>query len=593
VARLARARGLPGRRVLETYHDRVRECVAESLGPADWKTCHLSLASALEASSRPDPQALAFHYLEAGLEDVAAGYAAKAGAEAEAALAFEQAAAFYAQSIALRDPADPEISALRLSMAEALTHAGQSPRAAEVFLEAAASAPPELVRKLRRRAAEEFFKSGHLEQALAISKDLLVWAGESVRESRTGAILSMLWSRFRLRRRGFTFRSRDAAAIPADELEKLDILWTVAHGLGAYDIFRAADLQARQFHRALDAGEPHRVMRGMAHETVMQGALGAEARLEVQRLEALTTSLAERIGTPDALARAHIASGLVALSAGRWTACAEHLEKGESMLVTGASYEFHVCQTFGLRARCVLGQFREVAHRYHELLQVARHQGDKHMAANLQIVVGTLLRLVEDEPELAHDELAEAEALLPVGLFTTTHFDLLMQRGNTLLYQGRAAEASTWLESQRAALKRSLLLRTQGMRISVADYELRVDLALMAAGDASRAARAAKRVKALRAEPSDYGQALGLKDDGLLLWLTGRRDESLSRLQEAVMALEACQMAFHAAAVRRVRGLLLGGPVGAELVAQAEAWMVDQGIANPEAATRTLAPIRM
>lgn len=89
----ARIRGVPGRRILEPYHDRVRESVASSLGPEDTRTCHLSLAAAIEASSRPDPQALAFHYGEAGLMARAARYAAQAGAEAEAALAFERAAA--------------------------------------------------------------------------------------------------------------------------------------------------------------------------------------------------------------------------------------------------------------------------------------------------------------------------------------------------------------------------------------------------------------------------------------------------------------------------------------------------------------------
>ncbi|MBK8725692.1 MAG: AAA family ATPase [Holophagaceae bacterium] len=591
-ARLARVRGVPGRRILEAYHDRVRESVAASLGAEEAKTCHLSLAAAIESSSRPDTQALAFHYGEAGLKDRAAHYAAKAGAEAEAALAFERAAAFYERSIVLREPADPEIPALRLAMAEALSHAGQSPKAAEAFLEAGRSAAGTASRELRRRAAEELFKSGHLEAALAISKDLLAWAGARIPKGNAAALLSLLWSRFRLKRRGFAFSHRAAGDLQEEVRERLDILWTVAHGLGPYDVFRATDLQARQFRLALDAGDPHRVMRGLAHETVLQAAEGVKARREVQRLLALTTSLAERIGSPDAMARAHIAAGLVALQQGRWAGCLDHMEKGESMLVTGASYEFHVAQYYGLRARSIMGGFHDVARRFHELIQVARHQGDRLMEANLQIVLGSLLRLREGEPGEALAELDEAIALLPADGFFIPHVDHLIQRGNVLLYQARAKDCQALLTARRRGLKRSFLLNVQGIRISVSDLEARCDLALLAGGDRAAAGRAKSAIKSLQGEGSDYATAFAMKNQGLLLWMEGRREEALAVLLEAVTALDALQMGLHAAAVRRVRGRLMGGPIGADLVAQAEGWMQDEGIADLDAMTGMVAPVQ-
>lgn len=594
-ARLARIRGVPGRRILEPYHDRVRESVAASLGAEDAKTCHLSLAAALEASSRPDTQALAFHYGEAGLSDRAAHYAARAGAEAEAALAFERAAEFYARSIALRDPGDAEVPALRLSMAEALSHAGQSPRAAEAFLEAGRSAEGGASRELRRRAAEELFKSGHLEQALAISKDLLAWAGSRISGSRTSALASLLWSRFRLKRRGFAFTARPAEAIPPETLERLDILFTVAHGLGPYDVFRATDLQAKQLRMALDAGEPQRVMQGLAHETVMRSAEGTTVRAEVQRLLALTTSMAERIGTPDALARAQIVAGLVALNQGQWAACVEFLEKGESMLVTGASYEFHVAQSFGLRIGVLLGGLQGISRRFHELIQVARHQGDRLMEATLQMAVGTTLLLREDEPEQALKELDAAVALAPPGAFFIANLDHLVHRSDALLYLGRGAECLALLEGSRRALARSLLLRVQVVRISLAEMRARAHLLLLAGGDRSAAAGARAALRDLQREAqagSEYAAALANKNEGLLLWMLGRQEEALARLLEAVTALDATRMGLYAAATRRVRGKLMGGPFGADLVAEAEAWMRDEGIGDLDAMTRMFAPVK-
>lgn len=593
VARLARIRGVPGRRILESYHDRVREAVAGSISPEEARTCHLSLAAALEQSSRPDAQALAYHYEAAGLNPQAARHAAAAGREAEAALAFEQAASFYARSIALREAGDPEIPALRLAMAEALGHAGQSPRAAKVYLEAAAGAEGARARELRRRAAEEFFKSGHLSEALEISRDLLAWAGIRVPKGRLSSILSLLGSRFRLERRGYAFATRGAAEVPQETLERLDILWAVAHGLGPYDIFRAGDLTARYLRLALDAGEPHRILEGLAHETTMLSTRGRKAAPVVQDLLARATTLAERIGTADAMARTHIVAGLTALQDGRWAAAAEALERGESMLVTGASYDYHVAQFYGLWARSIIGGWAAVSRRYHDLLQAARHQGDRLMEANLRLVLGARLMLREDEPEEALRSLDEAIALLPGDSFLVSHFNHLNGRVETLLYLDRPEEAKAFLEARRKDLDRSFLLKIQALRITFQDLEARVELALLSRGSGGSARRVRDLGCSLRREDVPYAGALGQRIEGLLHWVEGRGDEALTGLLQALGAFDTQQMGLQAACVRRARGLMLGGPVGADLVAQGEAWMRDEGFPDLEALTRIHVPVRL
>ncbi len=594
-ARLARVRGVPGRRILEAYHDRVRETVAASLAPEETRASHLSLAAAVEQSSRPDAQALAYHYEAAGLRDRAAVYTARAAAEAEAALAFERAASFYERSVALREAGDPEVPALRLAMAEALSHAGQCPKAADAFLEAAAAPglDPAEARRLRRRAAEELFNCGRLERALAISRELLAWAGASIPEGRLASILSLLASRLRLRLRGYAFRLRPPEEIPAEALERLDILWTVAHGLGPYDIFRAADLTARELRLALDLGEPQHILQGLAHETTMTSTKGVKAAAEVAALQALTTSLAERIGTPDALARAAISAGLVALQTGRWQASAEALEKGEAMLVTGASYEFHVAQLYGLWSRSIIGDYRAVARRYYELLQAARHQGDLLMEANLRIVFGSRLLLREDEPAAALQEVDEGIALLPAGAFLSSHYNHLTNRGDVLLYMDRPGEARAFLDGCRKPLKQSFLLSIQAMRAAILELDARVDLALAARGDRRAAARARALHRRLAKEGLPFATAAGLRNAGGLAWTEGRRDEALTLLFQAVELYDSQQMGLHAATCRRARGLMLGGPVGADQVAQAEAWMRSEGFADLASVTRMYLPVAL
>jgi hypothetical protein len=63
-------------------------------------------------------------------------------------------------------------------------------------------------------------------------------------------------------------------------------------------------------------------------------------------------------------------------------------------------------------------------------------------------------------------------------------------------------------------------------------------------------------------------------------------------LTRAQLGFEAADMALYSAAARRCRGLLVGGGEGAALVAEADAWMRNEGIRNPERMTAMLAPGR-
>jgi hypothetical protein len=61
-------------------------------------------------------------------------------------------------------------------------------------------------------------------------------------------------------------------------------------------------------------------------------------------------------------------------------------------------------------------------------------------------------------------------------------------------------------------------------------------------------------------------------------------------LTEAVKGFDLADLALYAAATRRRLGETLGGHRGHELIAQANAWMLNQNIQNPVAMTRTMTP---
>ena len=102
-AHFIRTRG-QGRRLVETFHDRIREAVAGDISGPRARELHHRLGQAMERSPWPDPQALARHFQHAGETAKAAGYAEQAAELAARALAFEQAATWFRLALELHPP---------------------------------------------------------------------------------------------------------------------------------------------------------------------------------------------------------------------------------------------------------------------------------------------------------------------------------------------------------------------------------------------------------------------------------------------------------------------------------------------------------
>ena len=67
-------------------------------------------------------------------------------------------------------------------------------------------------------------------------------------------------------------------------------------------------------------------------------------------------------------------------------------------------------------------------------------------------------------------------------------------------------------------------------------------------------------------------------------------ESATAYLEDAAEKLDAADMALDAAAARRRLGTLLGDERGDALVAEADAWMQQEGISNPERMAAMLAP---
>ena len=594
-AHLVRPLSGPGRRTLELYHSRIRETLVRGMEPDRRQAIHLALALALEASADSDPETLAIHFEGAGEHGKASEFAALAGEKAFRALAFDHAALLFRRSLDLRPDGDPAVPRLLIALGDALASSGRSTEAAESFMLAVERVSRAEVSRLRRRAAEEYLRAGHMELGTAVLRDVLAGAGERYPGSRFQTVLSILYHRLWLKLRGLSFRERPAHSIASEALEDIDVLWAAAMGLGPIDILRGSDFQGRQLLKTLRVGEPFRVVRALAHETIFVSKHGSKNLPATQHIVARTMALAEQLGHPESLARGYIASGIANTLQGRWAAAAASLSQAATLLrdqCTGVCYELHIAQHHLLMAQWVMGRYGEVAHRLPTLLKEARERGDLLAVTDLRLSLEVPLKVLEDHPELAREELAEAaEAWTTMG-FHTQHYHALVARANVELYSGDPAEACRIVEAAWPALRHSMLLQVQGIAITTLELRARVHLAaaFRTPENSRHLAVARKAMRGIKREEVDYGEALYLKLQALESLVLGRSAEAQALLRQAEAKFASCDMTAHAMTTRLAWGVLTGAP-GQEARQSAEVWLYSQGVHNPSRYAGMLLPM--
>jgi hypothetical protein len=194
---------------VESYHDRIREVLAAQIAPDAVRQIHGRMVEVLVKRRCDDCEALFDHYWGTGDHENASVQAGLAAAKAGTALAFDRAAFFYGQALALA-PASPAAPGWSEELANALANAGRPAEAAEAYLRAVAGAGHPHRVELQRRGAEQFLIGGHIDQGLELIRSMLANMGMAVPETSRAALLKMLWWRARLRWRGLNFVPRAA-----------------------------------------------------------------------------------------------------------------------------------------------------------------------------------------------------------------------------------------------------------------------------------------------------------------------------------------------------------------------------------------------
>jgi len=601
--RFVRGTTLNDEPALEVYHDRIREAVVPEL-PADALSgLHRRIADALRVLPDPDPRLLFEHFLGAGEDALAGDYAVQAADLAARGLAFERAAALYREALRLK-PGAASSSPLLANLAEALGNCGRGREAGEAFEAAAAalgpsSSPDERTLALRRRAAEQYLRSGHLARGTDVTRAVLAAVGIRLPGSTRRALVEALHQRARLGWRGLGFALRDEHALSARTLLRLDAVWGATISFSMINPTLGEALAVRHLIEALDLGERSRIIHALGYEAARGATIGGRYfRRRSQRILDTVQELARETPKPYDLAWVHGSIGTTAYTDGRWRTAQDECETAAAIWrreCTGVRWETFIGDIFSLTALAHRGEMRALAARLPTQLTDARARGDQYAAIALQVGVLNLLWLAQGQPAQARAHLEEALAALPSEIFHVQHYLHALAAVNVELYVRDAAASwrlvvATWPRIRRAQLLRMEMFRVEG-------YHLRARAALAAAAAAPgrlgarrllRLATADARRIARSEMPSAAPFAAAIR--GGVAHLCDRPAQAVAEFDRAAAGFERAGMALYRAAAEMRAGTLAGGEAGCERVTTAEAAMRAEDVTDPGAMAAVLAP---
>jgi hypothetical protein len=581
---LIRAREAPQEeKLLECYHDRIREAVVSSLAPPALAGLHLALAAALEASGSSDAAQIGRHLAEGGDPARAQGYLTEAARRAAAAMAFEEAAQLYRRALELspRVGDKSDTTSVELAYAEALSAAGHGQEAARLWLGLVDRVDAHKGIDLRRRAAEELLLSGQLEEGYAVIGALLGDLNLSVPRSTAGAIARILASRIR---QAFSGRRLRVPSEPASEheLQRIDTLAGLAWSVVQLQPVVGYALQTQHLRLALRSGDPQRAAVALFLEAPLSANKGSRGGEQTRRALEAAREMGRRLDeTQIPTGVVQTMEGIVALLEGRWLDGLHHLDNAERLpnrspighsSMRGSIYAMRAMNLFWMgRSGDLLQQLP---------LQI------RDMEDHSNLYGWLWLKLLEAwalscsgrlEAAWAASELVRSR--LPEGVFQLHRWYLEFGQVKFLLLEGKAEEA--WQRLEQAERRTRFALLGQAQRVS--GMWVRVNTALARGAenpDARRAMLAASRKIARRMENErvPWIDALARSVRASIAQLAGDGDQAMRLLAEAEPLLETHNLESVLAMARLHRGRALGGDAGRELVAHAEKWMAEQRV---------------
>jgi hypothetical protein len=437
-------------------------------------------------------------------------------------------------------------------------------------------------------------RSGRVDQGVATLRGVLSEVGVPMPATPRRVLISIIGARLRLWLRGLSVRLRDERDVAPDVLLRADTCASAGLGLSMVNVIRGADFQTRHLLLALQAGEPVRIAVSLAINAMNAAGDGARGRARATELLARAREIATRVDQPfvDALIRA--ASGVTSFIGGRFAEARAELGRAEQILgdrCVGTDFHRATVQLFSIAACFYLGEIRELRERVARYLLEAEQRGDLYARVNLQIAAGNMAWLAHDEPEEARKRATEALAAWSRDGYLLQHWYALRSLAQIDLYQGRNASAYERLSREWRPLTRSLIARSE--HIFIETRQLRGRVALAAASDprfANALSEAEQAAKQLRRVAVPWSICFALLLDAGIAVHRGDRSRAARLLREAIERCESTDLLLHAATARRRLGAIVTESDGKSELERGTAFMLAQGIRDPQRFTQMLVP---
>ncbi|MDI1483723.1 serine/threonine-protein kinase [Polyangium sp. y55x31] len=591
---LLRAKGGRDEARVETYHDKIRECVVQGLVEADLRARHRALGHAMETMSNADPEALAMHFRTAGEPSRARAYMERAAQRAEHVLAFDRAATLYRLALEHAEAAD--VGALELSLASALAKAGRGAEAANVFLSAATKldARPALV--ARQRAVEHFLRAGHVDEGLAAARELLPAVGLPYPATPRRAFVNVAVARVKQRLRGYDFQEKPEQAIEPAVLHRIDLCWSLGNGLGGVDAVRGADFQARHLALALQAGEPYRIARAFSWEAVLRGLGGGERNIaEARDLAARAEAIALRIGHPHALAWSCAGKALSAHNGYEFREAVVLCERTIALFREACSnIAWEIASMYAwwlLTALFYVGDVRDLLDLLPRCRSEADALGDRYMETALGVLMAPMGLLLEDRPEEALASSKHALSRWSTRGYHTMHWGAFYSSTMALLYLGEGSRAYANVHAESGALHDAMMPRTaKSIRLRLFDLQARAALARAreVANPEPLVREALSLAERLEQERSNWSDACALGIRAAVFARRGDVDRALVYHARSRSSFRRSDMELYARLTERRMGELEGGEAGRARIAAVDGWLGAQGAPRAERLARAL-----
>ncbi|MDX2019606.1 MAG: protein kinase [Deltaproteobacteria bacterium] len=581
----------------ELLHDKVRSAITEAMSPTVASQMHFELARALEQGGSSDPETLAHHYRAAGQNARALELTERAADRASQALALDHAVDLYNVCLSLCTSDEGKRRVTR-KLAQALSNAGRGVEAGQHLLTLAITSDVATSQSLRREAAEEFLRSGHVAEAMPLFGQVLEQEGLAPPRTAGRALASLLWNRAKLKTRGFKFNPKAEADCDSKDLSRIDSCLTLGLGLAGIDLVRSANYHAQSLLLALQTGERYRVARALSISAILKSLESAEGVAIAQVWAGRAKDIAQASNSNHAIGLASAAQGVVAWGLSDLPNCVHHIDEAIAKIREGGRESFREVGSlevwFALHSLFLMGDLGKVAERGPACVREAEARGDRYTTSTARAYTMPLLWASRDRVDEGRKESDAAIAVWPADVWYHQHWARLRAQSFLDLYEGAGERALPRLERHRADMKRAMQLRIRTLRF---EMNYLTGRALLDEGLQRSSPPSPSQIKAvttiitnLHTERSGLASAYALGLEAGLSALAKTPPVALAAFDKAATAFDAMKMPMHASAARERMGRLLGGDEGRRLQQEASANLLERGVVRPEGFMNLLVP---